>query len=160
MAIDLRSHPSDVRLEDYSIAPQERHIADAIAAKDPLYDVPGPGVDYSGSLQAPPRWHLSMLPPHLADPVREQLDALPEHRRADAEHHLVHQALEENSLRVRVAVGLGPDADPFWHEKFDVAREEMTLSDEAEKLANALCEVFGSTPFMTAPATKPASEQS
>lgn len=54
----------DFKVPTYDIAPQDRHIADAILAMDPLRDVPSPFRGFEGVRQ--PELTLATLPPNCA----------------------------------------------------------------------------------------------
>lgn len=140
MALDPWNASSNITLKDYSIAADDQHIADAITSMDPIYDVRGP-ISAEGDIKVPSQLSVNILPPELAEPIHAQLKAASPMERDALEQRLVIAALEENSLSVRLNAGIAGSNDPYWHEKYAVAREELSLTNEAQNLINDLSAV-------------------
>lgn len=120
---------------DYSIAPEDQHIADEIVAMDPLRDVPGPATMKGDAKIVPDRFTLTTLPPGpLRDRVEQQLALQPPSKREEAEHELVKRALEANGLDLRGRVGVGSGATPYHKEQAQIASEIAQLDREYARL--------------------------
>jgi hypothetical protein len=131
---------SEFELKSWDIAPEDQALADEITGKDPVFGNSGP-TTFSGSVKLPDTIRATGLPPHLRDPIMAQLANVPESRRDAEEKRLVHAALYENSLGVRIVCGPGQGADPYWRARFALTFEIEEAEREAIRLGNELAEV-------------------
>lgn len=125
---------------DYTIAPEDQPIADAILNMDFVSDVPGPVSLDGGTLKVPDTLQVSMLPPDLQEQVKTELAKLPAHSRAEAEPTLVYAALRHNSMKVRIAGGVGAGATPFHREQASIEREIGDLNRQFVDISRKLAE--------------------
>lgn len=123
----------------YDIAPEDKHIADAILAMDPLNDVPTPHQIPEGWTVPPLR--ASMLPPAMQADVRAKLTAIPEAQRAAKEPEFVAAAIQSMRADIRIKTGVGSNATPYHREQVGIAREVRDLGQEFDRLAASLQEV-------------------
>jgi len=139
LAADTRG--SEFELKTYDIAPEDQQLANEIASFDPVYDTKGP-TSFSGSVKLPETIKATGLPPHLRDPIIAQLKDVPESRRDALEQRLVHEALYENSLGLRIVCGPGEGANAFERAKFGLTFEIEETERELIRLGTELAEVI------------------
>ena len=124
------------KLTTYEIAPEDRHIADAILALDPLTDVPSPFKGFEG-IKAP-EMNLSSLPPAMRDSVEKQLTYTPPGERPEAEAKLVRAALEQHSREVRTRAGVGEGALPIHQTMAELAADHRALGRQFNAISEQL----------------------
>ena len=123
----------------YDVAPEDKHIADAILALDPLTAVPSP---FSGFQNVkPPEMKLSALPKEMRESVEKELAWLPLADRDEAEPRLVRAALEKNSREVRANAGVGEGALPFHQRAAELAADHRQLGRQFDSISAQLTEV-------------------
>lgn len=123
----------------YVIEPEDKHIADAILAMDPIREVPSPFKGFENVKQ--PELTLSSLPPELRTSVEQQLAHVPIRKREGAEATLVRAALEHNSRLVRSEAGVGEGALPFHKMLAEQAANYRQLGREFNSIGEQLVEV-------------------
>lgn len=112
---------------DYSIDPDDQHIADQIDAMDPFSYPSTVTVKGAVRISAP---KLDALTGPMRDKAREKLANIPIAERAEAESKVVMEVLQENRQRLKVATGLPADALPVHKEALDISREVRALNQE------------------------------
>lgn len=135
---------SDFTLNDYAIPPEhqaraqelmDQFNANPIAAPSPVR------LTGSGSFKEPERFTAGMLPPDKRTAVEQELAKVPLSIRADREHELVAEALQANSMALRIKAGLGEGSTEFEREQYAVAREIHELEQREIELRLQLAEV-------------------
>jgi hypothetical protein len=123
----------------YDIAEEDRSIAADILSKDPVHHTPGP-VTGGENLKVPAQLKATALPPHLRDPIVQQLRDCPPERREALEHQLVMEAGYGVQAALRMRAGAGPSANAYHRELFaiegDLANAERELWQAEQELAD------------------------
>lgn len=128
--------------DDFTIDPEDQHLADEITNFDPVHDVAGP-VRVKGFIRPIDEVPLSALPPHLAEPVRQRLANTPDHMRADEERRLIGDVLLANSLELRIRAGAGEGANEFQREFFSILKDRGDEVIKADAIDKKLEEIAG-----------------
>lgn len=140
---DLRpafsSTGNSAKADAYAIAPEDQHIADAIAKMDPINDVPRPH-DVPEGWQMP-ALRITALPKEMRGELQDRLSNVPEDQRAAAEDRLVSEAIRGMRAELIVKTGVGGNALPFHREMVAVAREFSDIDREANRLVEQLGEI-------------------
>jgi hypothetical protein len=129
----------DFKVPTYDVAPEDKHIADAILAMDPVTQVPSPFSGFQG-VKAP-ELTLASLPPEMRGDVERQLAHTPPSKRAETERELVRRRLGENSKEVRLRCGVGEGALPIHQVAAELEANHRFLSRDFDTISEQLAEV-------------------
>jgi len=132
---------SDFTVPSYDLTPEEAAAVAGIDDFDPIADIPSPVQLTGGGFKAPERLPANILPPDMAQQVRAELAAIPEHRRAEREHELVFAALRRNGIDIRVKGTPDPSLEPYHREALLIEKEVRELDAEAHRIYQQLAEV-------------------
>lgn len=128
------------KMPSYDIAPEDKELADSITKFDP-YGTPSP-IEGKGEFRIPERFTAKVLPDAMRKEVEQQIARLaPGSDRDQREHDLTMAALRQNSLGVRVRLGLGSGADQYQREAFAIQRDMEKIEADAAAVLNSLNEV-------------------
>lgn len=130
----------NISLPNYPIAPEDQALADEITGADPVLSTKGP-ISITGSVKLPATIRASGLPPHLRDPILQQLQSVPADRRETEEQRLVREALYGNSAALRIMAGPGEGANAYQREFFQIERERYDAEQELWRLERELADV-------------------
>ena len=124
----------------YDIAEDDAYIASTIATFDPIYGVSGPTAAI-GNVQLPTSIRAEGLSPAMRDPILAAMAKVPAESRPALEAKMVREALENNSLDLKVKCGPGADATEYQRECFSVVGDIHRLNTERLRLSRDLVEV-------------------
>lgn len=140
---DVTDTPTAYDGPDYGFG-DDNAIAHEIASFDPLTDTAGPfDLSRMAMSRSGPTPSLDALTPAMQEPILAQLGNLTGDRRAAREAELVHAALLQNSLDLRIMAGPGRDADEFQKTTLDLANRLRLIEQEETKLQAELQVVDG-----------------
>lgn len=127
---------------DYSIAPEDQHIADRLMNFDVVSDVPSPNtVKGSPRMTLPDKLSVKMLSPDARAEIEAKLKDVPLHQVESREDALVREHLMRNAAQVRMKAGAGEGANPFQRERLLIAGERDQANREIIRLMGELAEV-------------------
>lgn len=130
----------------YEIAEEDRQLASEILAMDPVNDTPGP-VSGGDNLKAPAQLKATALPPHLRDPILQQLSSMaPGERRDTEEHRLVMEAGYGVRSALRMRAGAGRNANSYHRELFAIEGELFEADRALIAAEQELADVSGYDP--------------
>lgn len=128
------------KMPSYDIAPEDQELADSITKFDP-YGTPSP-IEAKGEFRIPERFTAKVLPDAMRKEVEQKIAGLvPGAFRDQKEHDLTMAALRQNSLGVRVRLGLGDGANQYQREAFALQRDMEKIEADAASIMNSLNEV-------------------
>ncbi|MBD8677555.1 hypothetical protein [Sphingomonas sp. CFBP 13720] len=128
------------KLRSYDIDPEDQELATSISHFDP-HATPSP-IEIEGDFRAPARLTARALPDAMRREVELKIVGMPAGESRDQkEHEFTVAALRQNSLGVRVRLGLGAGANQYQRETFALQRDLEKVEADAAEIMNSLNEV-------------------
>ena len=123
------------------------NIAREIASRDPL-SLQGPvSLVDGGNVRLPQTLPLTALSPDMRGPIEQQLAKVSPAERAPLEARLVAQALQKNSLQLRISGGGGEGTDPYWREVLSQEHRQQDLNRSIQRIDIDLADVTYETAY-------------